>query len=619
MVGSHPLSKKLTTINTFSLLKSCTTIKHLKQIHAHILTAGLSPDALPLLPTPLASFSLSNPLDIDYALSLLHPFGPTQKQFIYNTLIRASSKGPFPQQAFSLYTHMLKAGVSPDHLTFPFVVKSCGRICSLKTGEAIHGSVVKFGLEIDSFITSSMITMYANCGSLDRARKFFDEMLKPNLVSSNAIMAAYVKSGELAKARRVFDEMHERDLVSWGTLISGHVHCGESKEALEAFRAMRDDGFRADEVTLASLLSSCSELGALAQGKQFHAYVYKHHIHLDTILGTSLVDMYSKCGGVEIAFRLFCTIPSKDTLAWNAMIMGLAVNGHGETSIGVFLEMERERKRPDEVTFVGVLCACSHAGLLDEGFKQFDRMSSVYSIKRGVEHYGCMVDLLGRAGRLKEAYKLIESMPIEPTPAIWGALLNGCCIHGNLELGEQVGKTLIKLEPHHSGRYVLLSNIYANANQWDDAKRVREMMREKGLQKAPGCSVIEVKGHVHAFVTGEKEHPQMRQIHAILEEVGKRLALAGYAPDASRVLFDLEEEERENSLLYHSEKLAMAFGMISLEPGVPIRVVKNLRVCGDCHSATKMMSKLFGRKIIVRDRSRFHHFEDGSCSCKDYW
>ncbi|XP_058090782.1 pentatricopeptide repeat-containing protein At5g48910-like isoform X2 [Magnolia sinica] len=461
--------------------------------------------------------------------------------------------------------------------------------------------------------------MYTNCGSVDFACRLFDKMFDFNVVSCNAMMSGYLKVGDLGSARSLFDKMPERDLVSWSTVIAGCVQLGDIKKALELFTEMQDLRIRADEVILASLLSASAQMGALYRGKWFHAYIYRSNVKLDVVLSTSLIDMYSKCGGVDIALRVFRLMPKKDTLAWNAIITGLAMNGCGEKSLGVFLEMQSEGKRPDDVTFIGVLCACSHAGLLDEGFRYFECMTRDYRINPRIEHYGCMVDLLGRAGLLEDAQDFISRMPVEPNAAIWGALLGGCIIHGNVELGECVGRLLIELEPHHSGRYVLLSNLYANANRWDDARNIREMMKEKGVQKIPGQSTIEAMGAVHEFVMGDRSHPQTKEIYHMLDEMAKQLTLAGYTPDTSKVLFNLDEEDKENALGYHSEKLAIAFGLINLGPNTPIRIVKNLRVCVDCHSVTKLISKIYGRKIIVRDRNRFHHFQEGYCSCKDYW
>ncbi|XXG59454.1 hypothetical protein AAC387_Pa04g1538 [Persea americana] len=611
------IRKLISNLPILSKLEQCNSMIHLLQIHAQMITTGLARDTF--CASNLISFcALSDSGDINYAHFLFHQT-PQPNLFIYNTMIRSSARSPSPKDSIFLYTQMRTRGISPDHYTYPFLLKACGRIEALELGKTIHGVLLKAALDSDSFVRSSLINMYTNCGSVESARRLFDKMSDFNVVSCNAMIGGYVKVGDLGSAKWLFDKMPERDLVSWSTVIAGCVQIGDSKKAMELFGEAQTLGIRVDEITLASLLSASAHLGALYQGKWFHAYIYRSCVKLDAVLGTSLIDMYSKCGGIETALTVFRLMPKKDTLAWNAIITGLAVNGYGERALQIFLEMQREGEMPDDVTFIGVLCACSHAGLLDEGLRYYESMIRFYRIKPRVEHYGCMVDLYGRAGLLVDALDFIRKLPVQPNAAIWGALLGGCFIHGNIELGEHVGRILIELEPQHSGRYVLLSNLYANANRWDDVRNIREMMKERGINKIPGRSKIEAKGMVHEFVMGDKSHPQTKDIYHKLDEMMKHLTLAGYTPDTSTVLFNLDEEEKENALGYHSEKLAIAFGLINLGPNMPIRIVKNLRVCVDCHSATKLISKIYDRRIIVRDRSRFHHFERGYCSCKDYW
>ncbi|KAL5972945.1 hypothetical protein ACLOJK_039752 [Asimina triloba] len=594
--------KLVSNHNALCYLEKCYSMTQLLQIHAQMIATGLVLDTFNAS-NLLLFCALSDSGDIRYAHSIFRRI-PNPNLFIYNTMIRGSALSPSPKDSIFLYSQMLERGISPDNHTFPFVLKACGRIRDLHLGKTVHGVLVKVALESDSFIRSSLINMYANCRLVDSACQLLDNMSDFNVVSFNAMMAGYLKVGDLASALRLFDKMPERDLTSWSIVIAGCVQVGDSKKALQLFTQMRELGIVGDEVILASLLSASAQLGALYRGKCFHAYLYRSHVKLDVVLCTSLVDMYSKCGGIEIALGVFQLMAEKDTLAWNAIITGLAVNGCGEKSLGIFLEMQREGGRPDDVTFIGVLCACSHAGLLDEGFRYFDCMTREYRIKPRIEHYGCMVDLLGRAGRFGDAQDFIKRMPIEPNAAVWGALLGGCIVHGNIVLGEYVGRLLIELEPRHSGRYILLSNLYANANRWDDVQKIREIMKEKGVQKIPGESQIEATGVVHKFFMGDRSHPQTKAIYHMLDEISKQLLLAGYKPDTSKVLLNLDEEDKEHALGYHSEKLAIAFGLISLAPNTPIRIVKNLRVCVDCHTVTKLISKIYSRKIIVRDRSQ---------------
>jgi len=337
------------------------------------------------------------------------------------------------------------------------------------------------------------------------------------------------------------------------------------------------------------------------------------------VLGSALVDMYSKCGSVDKALQVFERLPKKNTITWSAIIGGLAMHGQANDAIDYFARMERAGVTPSDVTYIGVLSACSHAGLVDEGQSFFNHMVKEVSLEPRIEHYGCMVDLLGRAGHLEEAEKLVLNMPIKPDDVIWKALLGACKMHGNIEMGKRVAETLMDMAPHDSGSYVALSNMYASSENWEAVAEVRLMMREMDIRKDPGCSWIELDGVIHEFLVEDESHPRAKEIHSMLQEISKQLRLIGYRPDTAKVLLKMDEEEKESALHYHSEKIAVAFGLISTSPHTPLRIVKNLRICEDCHSSMKLISETYKRKIIVRDRKRFHHFEHGSCSCKDYW
>lgn len=336
-------------------------------------------------------------------------------------------------------------------------------------------------------------------------------------------------------------------------------------------------------------------------------------------VGTSVVDMYCKCGRVEMARKAFNRMKERNILSWSAMVAGYGMHGRGHEALEVFYEMTRSGVKPNHITFVAVLAACSHAGLLDDGRHWFHAMKKEFGIDPGVEHYGCIVDLLGRAGCLDEAYGLIKEMTIKPDFVVWGALLSACRIHKNVELGEISANKLFELDPKNCGYYVLLSNIYADAGRWDNAQKMRVLMKNRRLVKPPGYSLVELKGRTHVFLVGDKKHPQHRQIYIYLEKLTVRMQEAGYVPDTGSVLHDVEQEEKESVLRVHSEKLAVAFAIINTAPGTTVQVIKNLRVCGDCHQAIKLIAKLVDREIIVRDSHRFHHFRNGFCSCGDYW
>uniref|UniRef100_A0A2P2II36 Pentatricopeptide repeat-containing protein At5g66520-like n=1 Tax=Rhizophora mucronata TaxID=61149 RepID=A0A2P2II36_RHIMU len=433
------------------------------------------------------------------------------------------------------------------------------------------------------------------------------------------MITGLAKCGVVSEARELFNDMQVKDEITWSAMIDGYVKGGCFKEALEVFVVMQREEIRPSKFALSSGLAACANLGALGQGRWVHAYLEKNFIKLDSISGTALVDMYAKCGRVDMAWDVFEKMRVKEVFTWNAMISGLALNGRAEEAIEFFFRMLRGNFRPNGITFVGVLNACAHAGMVSRGLEIFHSMKTVFDVEPEMEHYGCLVDLLGRAGHLAEAEDLILSMPMKPSAAVWGALLGACRKHGDVELGERVGKILLELEPLNSGRYALLSNIYAKAGRWDDVADVRKLMKERGVKTTPGSSVIELEGIVHEFKMGDGSHPQMKEIYLMLKSVIERLETEGYLPNTSQVLFDIDEEEKQTSLKYHSEKLAIAFGLISTKPGTTIRVVKNLRVCEDCHSATKLISRVYGREIIVRDRVRYHHFRNGMCSCNDFW
>ena len=301
------------------------------------------------------------------------------------------------------------------------------------------------------------------------------------------------------------------------------------------------------------------------------------------------------------------------------MIGGLAMHGKGEDAINLFKEMEKQMRIPDKITFVNILSACAHSGLVEEGRYYFHYMINVHGIEPTRQHYGCLVDLLARAGMLEEARKVIDEMPMNPDAGVLGALLGACKIHGNVEIGEQIGKRVIELEPENSGRYVILANIYANAGRWEEVANVRKLMNDRGVNKDPGSSMIEMEGFADEFIAGGMAHPQAKAIYTKVDEILESIRMVGYVPDTDAVLHDLAEEEKENPLFYHSEKLAIAYGLLKTKQGETLRITKNLRICKDCHQASKLISKVYERDIIIRDRNRFHHFSNGECSCKDYW
>ncbi|KAF7806881.1 pentatricopeptide repeat-containing protein [Senna tora] len=461
--------------------------------------------------------------------------------------------------------------------------------------------------------------MYMKRGEREAACRVFEHMPNKTVVSWNSLLAGSVRDGDFELARRIFDEMPESDLVSWNTMIGALVQEGMFEEAIELFREMQNNGMKPDRVTMVGIASACGCLGASDLAKWVYTYIGKNGIHMDLQLGTALVDMFSRCGDSYSAMIVFNAMEKKDVSAWTAAIGAMAMEGNAEGAIELFHEMLGQKVKPDDVVFVALLTACSHGGSVEKGRKIFSSMKETHGVCPQIVHYGCMVDILGRAGFLEEALDLIRSMPMEPNDVIWGSLLAACRTHKNVGLAQYAADKITELAPDKTGIHVLLSNIYAFAGKWDDVAKVRVQLKEKGVQKVPGLSSIEVNGMIHEFISGDESHPEKANIDLMLKEINFRLNKAGYVPDITNVLLDVDLREKEHLLSKHSEKLAMAFGLITTGQGMPIRVVKNLRMCSDCHSFAKLVSKLYKREITVRDNNRYHFFKQGFCSCGDYW
>ncbi|CAI0446556.1 unnamed protein product [Linum tenue] len=587
-IVSIPTQKSI--LDLLNSKPATSSLQSLAQIHALALKTGHFHDHF-VSGTLLKCYANPRFHNLDSAIQLFRNV-PSPNVFVHNVLIKACLDNGEPLQAVWLYYELMMNDAKPNKFTYPTLLKACGDGGIVAEGKQVHCHVVKLGFAGDGHVKNAMIDGYFRCGDVGSAEEVFDEM-----------------------------EMPDRDEISWSVVIDGYIKSGFYKEALEVFNTMQSERIRPGKFVLTSVLAACAHLGALDHGRWVHAYVRrkKKSIVMDAVLGTALLDMYAKCGRLDMAWEVFESMKEKEVFSWNAMIKGLAMHGRADDAVELFFEMQRRKFRPNGITFIGVLNACAHSGAVEQALKLFDSMENVYNIEPEVEHYGCLVDCLGRSGRLEEAEELVNSMPIEPNPAVYGSLLGACRIHGNAELGERIGRLLLELEPNNSGRYALLSNIYAKAERWDDVAEVRKLMKERGVKTNPGSSMIELGGCVHEFKMGEGCHPKMKEIYSTLKVMIERLEMEGYVPNTSQVLFNIEEEEKETALQYHSEKLAIAFGFISTKPGETIRVVKNLRVCDDCHSAIKLISRVYGREIVLRDRVRYHHFRDGTCSCKDFW
>ncbi|KAJ6397316.1 hypothetical protein OIU77_018346 [Salix suchowensis] len=522
--------------------------------------------------------------------------------FICNTMMKGYMQSNSPCKAIWVYKLMLESNVAADNYTYPILFQSCSVRLAEFDGKCIQNHVLKMGFDSDVYIQNTLINMYSVCGNLGAARKVFDDSSVLDLVSWNSMLAGYVLVGNVEEAKDVYDRMPERNNEMYG-------------EALILFKEMNASGIMVDEVVMLSVLSACSRLLVVMTGKLVHCLAVKVGIEtyvnlqnalihmyssceevgtaqklfsescwLDQISWNSMISGYVKCGEFEKARALFDSMPDKDNVSWSAMISGYAQQDKFTETLVLFQEMQIEGTKPDETILVSVISACTHLAALDQG---------------------CVEDAL-------EVFRGLEEKGV----STWNALILGLAMNG--ETGERIGRKLVELHPDHDGFNVLLSNIYASKGNWVDVLEVRGMMRQHGVVKTPGCSMIEAHGRVHEFLAGDKTHPQNEDIEHMLDEMAKKLKLEGYAPDTREVSLDIDEEEKETTLFRHSEKLAIAFGLIAIDPPTPIRIVKNLRICNDCHTAAKLISKAFNREIVVRDRHLFHHFKQGSCSCMDY-
>ena len=567
-------------------------LKQVKQVHAQILKASLLQD-LSVAPKLIAAFSLCH--EIVLAVNLFSQIQQPNVH-LYNTLIRAHVRNSQPSQAFATFFEMQSNGVYPDNFTYPFLLKACSGHSLYPMVQMIHTHIEKFGFCSDIFVPNSLIDSYSKCGSfgVNAARKLFMVMGERDVVSWNSMISGLLKAGELGEARHLFDEMPERDTVSWNTILDGYVKAGEmnkafelfekmpdrnvvswstvvsgyckagdmdmarmlfdkmpiknivpwtiiisgyaekgmTKEAISLYDKMEEAGLRPDDGAVISILAACAESGLLGLGEKVHASIKRTKFKCRTSVSNALVDMYAKCARLDKAYSVFDGMARRDAVSWNAMLQGLAMHGHGEKALQLFSRMNEEGFAPDKVSFISILCACSHAGFVEEGLQYFYTMERDYGIIPEVEHYGCVIDLLGRGGHLKEAFRLVQSMPMESNAIIWGTLLGACRMHNAVDLAGEVVDHLVKLEPSDVGNFSMLSNIYAAAGDWDSVSNVRLRMRRIGIQKPSGSSSIEVDEEVHEFTVLDKSHPKSDKIYEMIDRLVQDLKQVGYVPKA---------------------------------------------------------------------------------------
>ncbi|KAK2967533.1 hypothetical protein RJ640_030404 [Escallonia rubra] len=610
----HPI------VTTYSFLLTCClqerALEEGKRIHAHIERSGFEPgiyisnriidlyckceclvdarkvfDEMPERDmcswnVLISGYSKSGRVD---AARKLFDEMPERDGFSWTAMISGYDRSGQFDDALELYRVMQRTdNLKCNKFTVSSALAAATAVQSLRLGKEIHGHVVRTGFDSDAVVWSAMSDMYAKCGSIYDARHIFDRTL-------------------------------DRDVVSWTAMIGRYFDGGEGEEGFLLFSDLLKSGIRPNEFTFAGLLNACASHTAENIGKQTHGYMIRVGFNPFSFAASALVHMYSKCGDIELANRVFECLPRPDLVSWTSLIVGYSQNGQPHESLRLFESLLKSGTQPDHITFVGVLTACTHAGLVSRGLEIFHSIGKKYGLTYTTDHYACIVDLLSRSGRFKEAEDIMNEMPMKPDKFLWASLLGGCRIHGNIELAELAAGRLFELEPENAATYVTLANIYASAGKWDEVARIRKNMDNRRVTKKPGLSWTEIKRKIHVFLVGDTSHAKSKEIYELLAELLKKMKEEGYVPETDHVLHDVEEEQKEQNLSYHSEKLAVAYGIIATPPGTTIKVFKNLRTCVDCHTAIKLISKIAGRKIIVRDSSRFHCFENGSCSCKDYW
>ncbi|GJR60681.1 pentatricopeptide repeat-containing protein [Tanacetum coccineum] len=507
----------------------------------------------------------------------------------YNVFITALIHNELKVQACEIFIQMLQLEIKPNSQTVTSILAAFDSSDFLNVGRTVHGYVMKCGVEIDASLNTAFTEMYINCE-------------------------------EEETGRSLFEKYPDKDLISWNSLISTYIKNGQEHKALLLFHQMILS-VKPTFVTIINVLSLFTHLSNLPQGRCLHAYTLRRFSSLDVelSLANAFITMYARCGSLEYAEKIFRVLPEKDIVSWNAMIAGYGMHGRGDDAMLTFSKLVKEGIKPTRVTFVSALSACSHSGMVHKGLNLFHSMVRDYGITPELVHYACLVDLLARGGLLDEAKDVIDTMPMEPDASIWRALIGACRIYSNTHMAKTAFEKLIELEPTNAGNYVLLSNIYAASGFWSEVKKLRLIVENKGLKKPAGRSWIVIKSKLHFFAAGDKSHPKSKDIYEKLTFLLTSAKEMGYVPDLRWVLHDEDDERKMARLSSHSEKLAVAFGLISVSSGSPILITKNLRICGDCHEFSKYISKLSRRTIIIRDASRFHHFVDGSCSCKDYW
>ncbi|KAK9055523.1 hypothetical protein SSX86_026607 [Deinandra increscens subsp. villosa] len=541
----------------------------------------------------------------------------------WNSMISGYNQHGYDIKALDMFSNMLKNPIlKPDKYTLASVLSACANLNNSNLGKQIHGHIVRTQFDLSGAVGNALISMYSKVGSVKLAQKIVqqNQISDLNIIAFTSLLDGYIKQGDMKPARQIFDSLKNRDVVVWTAMIVGYMQNGFNNEAINLFRSMIKEGPEPNSYTLAAMLSVSSSLASLEHGKQIHARAIKSESAPSISASNALINMYAKSGNINNAKRVFDIISClNDTVTWTSMVISLAQHGHGKESLELFEKMLSFGIKPDHITYVGVISACTHMGLVKEGVEYFKLMQEKHGIEPTLSHHACMVDLYGRAGKLQEAYDVIQNMPIEPDVIAWGSLLASSCVHKNTDLAKIAAEKVLLIDPDNSGAYSALANAYSACGNWEEAADIRKLMKVKQVKKDQGFSWVQIRNKVHVFGAEDSVHPERVEIYQNMAEIWKEIKKLGFVPQTEAVLQDLDEEVKEQILMHHSEKLAIVFALMKTPKNSTLRIMKNLRVCKDCHSAIKFISQLVGREIIVRDATRFHHFKNGACSCHDYW
>ncbi|XP_027353148.1 pentatricopeptide repeat-containing protein At1g06143-like [Abrus precatorius] len=557
----YPLTLKETIL---SHIKRCWRPKSLESVYSSMIKVNATQDCF-LMNQFISACSTFSSIDLA-TTAFAHMENPNV--LVYNALMRGCVHCCYSDQALVYYMHMLRNNVMPTSYSFSSLIKACSLLMDSALGKAVHGHVWKHGFDSHVFVQTTLVEFYSNLGDKDGSRRVFDDMPERDVFAWTVMISAHARSGDMDSAGRLFDEMPEKNVTSWNAMIDGYTKSGNVEfaeilfnqmpvrdiiswttmmtcysrnkkysDVIALFHDMIDKGMIPDEVTMTTVVSACAHLGALDLGKELHLYFMMNGFDLNEYIGSSLIDMYAKCGSIDRSLLVFYKLQNKNLFCWNSMIDGLATHGYTKEVLRMFGEMERKRIQPNAVTFVSILTACMHAGFVEEGRRRFMSMIQDYCITPRVEHYGCIVDLLSKAGLLEDALEMIRNMTFEPNSFIWGALLNGCKLHKNLEIAHIAVQNLMVLEPSNTGHYSLLVSMYAEVNRWSEVAMIRKTMKDLGIEKRyPGFSWVEIDKKMHLFAASDKYHPSYDQVHLLLAELDDQLRLAGYVPELGSIL-----------------------------------------------------------------------------------